>query len=246
MDIYQKKAINDMRFWQNKMQKPPSISSKATKGLQIRINRMIPEKMHQLITKAVKGMTRTVLFGAEITSSTNGSKLNFQETEFEVINKINFYRSSAATEGAITGFGGFVSGLIDFPLWMSLKIKMLFEIANLYGYNTNDFKERIFILYIFEITFSSQENRNILIDKISNWNLEEEQISDNIDDFDWRNFQIEYRDHLDMAKLMQLIPGLGAIVGAYINHKYTKKLGQFAMNAYRMRKLIDINKIAIT
>ena len=53
--------------------------------------------------------------------------------------------------------------------------------------------------------------------------------------FDWRSFQQEYRDFIDIAKLLQLIPGVGAAVGAYVNHKYTQKLGQTAINAYRLR-----------
>jgi len=35
--------------------------------------------------------------------------------------------------------------------------------------------------------------------------------------------------------LLQLVPGIGAVVGAYVNHKLTEKLGEFAMHAYRMR-----------
>ena len=60
---------------------------------------------------------------------------------------------------------------------------------------------------------------------------------EDIHDFDWRRFQLEYRDHIDLAKLLQLIPGFGALIGAYVNLKLTKKLGEFAMNAYRMRLL---------
>ena len=45
----------------------------------------------------------------------------------------------------------------------------------------------------------------------------------------------EYRDHIDLAKLLQLIPGIGAAVGALVNYKLTNRLGEFAMNAYRMR-----------
>jgi hypothetical protein len=33
------------------------------------------------------------------------------------------------------------------------------------------------------------------------------------------------------------MPGIGAVVGAYANHRLTEKLGRSAMNAYRMRLL---------
>lgn len=240
MTKYEKKIEKELNVWRKSMQEPPSLSNKATKEFQVRFNRMIPEKIHQLITKAVKGMTRAVLFGADFTTLISAEVKAIEDIEIDIKDRINFYCSSAAAEGAVTGFGGFVSGLADFPLWMTLKMKMLFEIASYYGYNTKDLTERIFILHVFEITFSSQLNRNKVYETISNWRNEKHKIPSNIDEFDWRKFQIEYRDHLDVAKLMQLIPGFGAVVGAYVNHKYTKRLGDFAMNAYRMRNFKEM------
>jgi hypothetical protein len=56
-----------------------------------------------------------------------------------------------------------------------------------------------------------------------------------MDEFDWRTFQLEYRDNIDLAKLFQLVPGVGALVGFYVNHRLTYKLGVNAMNCYRIR-----------
>ena len=70
---------------------------------------------------------------------------------------------------------------------------------------------------------------------MANWKEEQKLLPDDMNQFDWRNFQQEYRDYIDLAKLLQLIPGIGAVVGAYVNHQLTNKLGKFAMNAYRMR-----------
>ena len=56
-----------------------------------------------------------------------------------------------------------------------------------------------------------------------------------INQFDWRNFQQEYRDYIDLAKMAQLIPGIGAVVGVVVNYKLINQLGKTAMNAYRMR-----------
>jgi hypothetical protein len=60
-------------------------------------------------------------------------------------------------------------------------------------------------------------------------------LPDDINQFDWRNFQLEYRDYIDLAKMAQLVPGIGAVVGVVVNYKLVKKLGLTAMNAYRMR-----------
>ena len=114
-------------------------------------------------------------------------------------------------------------------------LKLLHEIASLYGYDVKEYKERIFILHIFQLTFSSQGRRNEVFRTVENWNAEEHLLPENINEFDWRTFQLEYRDYIDLAKLLQLVPGIGAPIGALVNHRLTKKLGTTAMNAFRMR-----------
>lgn len=217
------------------MRKKPTIWNRATKEVQKKVNTIIPEKVHRIITKAIKEMTRTVILGSGFTTRNRKETPSLEAVEQKVQERINFYSSSAAVEGAATGFGGFLLSLADFPLWLTLKMKMLFEIASRYGYDTKDYKERLFILHIFQLTFSSQQRRNEVFDTMENWELVKDQLPDDMNTFDWRTFQLEYRDYIDLAKLMQLIPGVGAIAGALVNHKLTNKLGKNAMNAYRLR-----------
>jgi len=58
-----------------------------------------------------------------------------------------------------------------------------------------------------------------------------------LDLIDWQSFQQEYRDTIDLAKLLQFLPGFGAVVGAVANYRFLDELGRTAMNAYRMRLL---------
>ena len=67
------------------------------------------------------------------------------------------------------------------------------------------------------------------------WNNKIQQLPKDINQFDWRNFQQEYRDYIDIAKMAQLLPVVGAPIGAVVNYSLIKKLGETAMNAYRMR-----------
>lgn len=228
-------AQREMDEWQFAMQRKPHFSHVAVRGVQRRINNLVPEKVHQVITKAIEGLTRTVLVGAKFTTRVPNHISTFDEKERRALDRINFYCSSAAAEGAITGFGGFVSGLADFPLWLSLKMKMLFEIAASYGFDTSDYKERMFILHVFQLAFSSQKRRNELFEIVKDWESQKGKLPKTLDDFDWKTFQLEYRDHIDLAKLLQLIPGVGALVGAVVNHRLTHRLGNTAINAYRMR-----------
>ena len=237
MEPYERLILRELNRWEKAMVRKPSLISKARKGVQSRINKIIPEKVHKVITEGVKQMTRTVILGAKFTTSKPQSSDSLEILEAGIKERIKFYRSAAAAEGAVTGFGGFLTGLADFPLWLSIKMKMLFEIASRYGFDVKDYKERIYILHIFQLTFSSQQHRNQVFKIIADWENQRAILPDDINKFDWRTFQLEYRDYIDLVKLFQLIPGLGAAVGLIVNHRLTDKLGKYAINAYRMRVL---------
>jgi hypothetical protein len=136
-------------------------------------------------------------------------------------------------EGAGTGAGGILLGLADFPLLLTIKMKFLFDIASIYGFNTSEYEERVFILYVFQLAFSSDETRKNTLIEIENWEDKKQALVE----MDWRQFQQEYRDYIDFAKILQLVPGIGAFVGAYANNNLLKHLGETSMNAYRLRIL---------
>lgn len=229
-----KKALKELEVWQGDMLKQPSSMNQLAKNLQNKINSFIPERIHQLVTSAIKYMVKATLIGSAVTQFKSEKFPTLEETEKAVKEKVKYYVSAAAWEGGFTGAGGFLLSLVDFPWWMSIKIKMLFEIASLYGFDTKLHSERIYILYIFQLAFSSHEHQRKMYMKIENWEKESASLGD-VDDFDWRSFQQEYRDNIDMAKLAQMLPLVGAPVGFIVNYRLTKKLARTAMNAYRMR-----------
>lgn len=111
----------------------------------------------------------------------------------------------------------------------------MFEIAALYGFDINDFTERVYLLHIFELAFSGDSHRKNVYLKMADWAEKREKLPKDIGRFDWRNFQQEYRDYIDLAKMAQMVPLIGAPVGLIVNYQLIKKLGITAMNAYRMR-----------
>jgi uncharacterized protein (DUF697 family) len=243
MNAYEKDVYIDLSIWKKKMRRSPSLINRMSKGLQNKVNKIIPEKVHAVISNAIQHMTRLVLTGSRFTTPKPLLGADLKIRELEIKKKIKVYRNTATAEGAITGAGGLLLGLADFPLWLTVKMKMLFEIAALYGRNVNDFRERLYILYIFQLAFSSHANRKKTFELMEHWN-DSDKIPASINEVDWRTFQQEYRDYIDLAKLFQLIPGIGAAVGAYVNHKHTERLGNFAMQAYRMR--MESKKLKIT
>lgn len=235
MSDYETQALEELRRWQDDMQRGPGLWNRATSGVQRKLNSYIPEKIHTSITAVIKQMTRGVLSGSNFTASAPLLEGSLEEREARVREKVDRYRKTAAAEGGITGAGGILLGLADFPLLLSIKLKLLFEIAALYGFSGEDYRERLYLLHIFQLAFSSDAHRADVYQRMQRWQERSAQLPPSIDDFDWRKFQQEYRDYIDLAKLAQLVPVIGAPVGVIVNNRLLKKLGVTAMNAYRMR-----------
>lgn len=238
---YEIQVRSELTAWKKKMQRRPSILSNLSKKVQGKINSWIPEKVHKAITVTLKQLIRGVLFGAKYTTGEPQLFIDFEEQEAAIGKKIENYRNTAAVEGGITGAGGILLGLADFPILIGIKLKLLFEVGNLYGFDMTDYKERVYLLHIFELAFSSDEHRKSVYLKMIDWETKKQNLPDDINKFDWRNFQQEYRDYIDLAKMAQLVPVIGAPVGVIVNYRLVKKLGMTAMNAYRMR-LVDNGK----
>jgi hypothetical protein len=239
MNNYQRQVLAELKTWQKQMLRRPSFFNMLSKKTQDKINSWIPEKVHKAVTTAIKQMIRGVLFGAKYTTADPIRNLELQAREIRIEERIKFYRTTAAVEGGITGAGGILLGLADFPLLIGIKIKLLFDIASLYGFDVDDYKERVYLLHIFELAFSSHAHRKTIYLKMVGWDKKSKDLPTDINQFDWRHFQQEYRDYIDLAKMAQLIPVIGAPVGILVNYRLIRKLGYTAMNAYRMRLIDD-------
>jgi hypothetical protein len=232
---YNNHVAKELEAWQKDMQRSPSLFNRFSKKVQVKINSYIPEKVHEAITSAIKQMIRGVLFGVKTVTAAPEKINSLEITENVIKEKIEWYKKTAAAEGGITGAGGILLSFADFPILIGIKIKMLFDIAATYGFDVRDYRERVYILHIFQLAFSSHEHRKNVYLKMVDWKTRAKELPEDINEFDWRNFQQEYRDYIDLAKLAQLIPVIGAAVGLVVNYRLLKKLGTTAMNAYRMR-----------
>lgn len=234
---YTKEVEQQLHFWKHRITRKSGIISRTSKNVQNKINGLIPEKFHQVMTESIKNMVKATLVGSNMTTKKRlPFELSLYERDELLKEKLSTFRKTAVIEGAGTGAGGILLGLADFPLLLSIKMKFLFEAAAIYGFDTNDYEERLFILHIFLLAFSSEKKRKDVLYIIENWERQKHEIAD----MDWREFQQEYRDHIDLVKMFQLLPGIGAVVGAFANYKLLDQLGETAMNSYRLRFLRDI------
>jgi hypothetical protein len=234
---YEAQARAEMAAWRAKVMKGPGILDHAARGVQGRINRIIPEKVHQVITVVIEKMTRAIMSGSDYVAPAPLEGETLSAREAKVRDRLGYYRAAAAAEGGVAGAGGFLLAAADFPVLIVIKIKLLFDIAALYGHRGEDVRERLYILSIFQLAFSSPWHRNDVFEAMQGWDAREGERS--YDGFDWRSFQQQYRDYIDLAKLAQLLPVIGAPVGAVVNYGLLDRLGKTAMNAYRMRWFAD-------
>ena len=235
MNTYEESALKELLSWKEKMKKKPSFSSGITKGIQNKINTIIPIKIQNVINSSIENMARLVLSGSEYTSKQPLTNTSLEQREVLAKKSIDFYRNAATASGAGTGASGLLVGLTDFPILLSLKVKFLFEIASIYGFDVRDYKERLYILYVFQLAFSSDKRRLEIYEQVSNWDKYVKTLPTDINSFDWRTFQREYRDYIDLAKMLQLVPGIGLVVGGYANYKLMTKLYDTSLNSYRLR-----------
>jgi len=232
---YDRRARLEVERWRAQMLRQPGMLSWATGRIQAKVNSFIPEKAHAAITTVIKEMTQAVLTGSEFVAPTPLLASPLAAREKLVAQKIEAYRTTAAVEGGIAGAGGFMLALADFPALLGIKLKMLFDIAALYGHSGSDFRERLYLLHVFQLAFSSQQHRRKVFLEVDRWQEQFAHLPGSLADFDWRTYQQEYRNYIDLAKLVQLIPVVGAPVGAVVNYHLIKQLGETARNAYRLR-----------
>ncbi|WP_243526325.1 EcsC family protein [Bacillus pseudomycoides] len=232
MTEYEKKVIKELQQWKHTIIKNSSMVTRFSKKVQTKVQQLIPEKVQNVLTETIKKMVQGISAGSHfIKPKLKETDWSLQRRDEEVLKKMDEYKKIAAAEGAGTGAGGILLGLADFPLLLSIKIKFLFDAATMYGFDTSKEEERLFILHVFQLAFSSDDHRKEIWKAIETWDTEKE------NHMDWEKFQQEYRDYIDLAKMLQLMPIIGAPVGAYANYQLLQRLGEVTMNCYRLRLL---------
>jgi hypothetical protein len=239
---YEAMAREELAAWLARMAKGPSLLDRASRGVQGQINRVIPEKVHAAVTAVIEKMTRVIVAGSDLTTAKPLAGATLSAREEEVRRRIGAYRAAAAAEGGVAGAGGFALALAEFPTLIATKIKLLFDVAALYGHDGAKLSERLYVLSIFQLAFSGADHRRDVLAGMADWTGKTHPTT--LDGVDWRRFQQEYRDYIDLAKLAQMIPLIGAPVGAVVNYRLLDKLGETAIEAYRMRWFAELGRSA--
>lgn len=174
--------------------------------------------------------------------------LPIEVTDAIAQNYIRSNRMISALEGGGLGLGGAAMIAADIPALMTINFRMISQIANSFGYNTLTGKDRIFLLQILSMAGAEAGDGR----KKALAGLQETARSRD------EELQLEggKPGHLTMVKLAQelaeklavrlahrklgqLIPLVGAGIGAGMNYHFTQENGRAALVAYRQRRLDD-------
>ncbi|MDL4842764.1 EcsC family protein [Aquibacillus rhizosphaerae] len=231
---YEQQVLSEAKHFERSMRKKSSIIQRSSKKLQTKINNKIPDKIHVIVTESIKKMIQLALTSSEYIRPVEISPDSTMEEKEKLVKaRLLQSKKTAMIEGAGTGAGGIWLGVADFPLLLSIKMKFIFDAGQIYGYDVTKYEERMYLLHVFLLAFSSDDKRKEVLQTLLDWDDSKNKFRE----VDWKTLQLEYRDSLDFVKMLQLIPGLGAIVGAVANRKLLQQLGDTTINMYRLRLL---------
>ena len=97
MEYYESKCLEELKMWQHQMQHNPSLINKISKALQDKINGIIPDKAHQVITVTIQKMVQACLdkFGTidilinNVGGSAAGGPVEMSEEVFDAQINVN-------------------------------------------------------------------------------------------------------------------------------------------------------------
>jgi len=230
---YETQVKKELAQWEKKMLKDTGIIEGFSREMQKKIDSYIPQKIHTSISKAMEIAIKSILGGINLIpvdkKMLSQARLKtLAQIDREVDAIISRYKKLAAATGAGTGAGGILSLAIDYPALISLELKMLQEIARAFGYDIREKQERIYLLKVFILTFSGDICRKrTYLEVINYWTSPS--------DVDWQELYREYKEKVEFKKMLQIIPGLGVLIGAWANYGLIDELGTTARNCYRLR-----------
>lgn len=224
-----------LQLWLKEQLKAPRLFDKMSNKVQDYTRNFIPSQIQDAIASAIEGFTKIVVSGSGFILPKLEEDIDLSIREKMAEGVIEKYRKLGMVSGAGTSAGGILTGLLDLPVLMSLKMRMIFEIGAIYGHDLKDPRERLYALLIFRMAFSSPLLKEEKVKALIHFETHSKNLESPLDAIDWQAFQLEYRDYIDLAKLMQFIPGIGIVIGATVNRKLLGHLGEAAMNGYRLR-----------
>ena len=100
---YEARVLAEAEAWRERQLRRPGLWDMATRATQDRINRIIPERVHQIVTSGVELTTRGIMTGADWTTARPLLHGSLRTREELIQTRVDFYRTTASVEGGDQG-----------------------------------------------------------------------------------------------------------------------------------------------
>lgn len=158
---------------------------------------------------------------------------------------IRSHRLISALEGGGLGLGGAAMIAADIPALMMINLRMLSQIAHSFGYNTLEGRDRLFLLQILSLASAGAgDGRRQALERLirtSRQGADDGAMTGKSGQLALVKLAQELGEKLALRlahrKLGQLVPIIGAGIGAGMNYHFTEENGRAALVAYRSRRL---------
>src|SRR5690606_29996404 len=156
------------------------------------------------------------------------------------------YKGAAGVEGATTGFVGAVGILPDVLALTTLNLKATAEYATHYGFDVRRPEERLFALQILSAASGATDiNKELALKPLTraSQGIAKQQALESASQYAITGSIKKLAEKLGItltrAKLAQILPVAGAVVGGSLNVLYTGKVCVTAQQIYRERFLVS-------
>lgn len=169
----------------------------------------------------------------------------------------NWNLSYAATEGGAAGTAGIFGLAADIPALFTIVIRLIQQVSVCYGYDPTKPEERDYVIHILrtgsagdvkaklEALMFLKQLETILL-KVSWKKMTAEFAAKQISQLSLlaavRQFAKTLGINLTKRKALQMVPLIGAIVGASFNATYANDIGRTAFMSYRRRWIAEHEK----
>lgn len=165
------------------------------------------------------------------------SKRHMKKMDRQTMLSTTINSSVAVLEGGVLGILGI--GLPDIPLFISVLIRTVNEIALNYGYNYDTVEEKTYLLYTISGALSKGEEQREYNQKIDilGADIDSNVVTDIALEEKIRETSDVLSDALLTTKFIQGIPIVG-VIGGVVNHSITNKVARYAKIKYKKRYLL--------
>ncbi len=256
-------GLEEIRRWE-KDQKDLWFWEKIGRLPFVLLDKFIPKKVHETLGKFLDELGNYIQTGGQYlinhrqtlyhVSKAAGIKKGSLSVEeiahlpISVLNQVaeetkERHKQVATMQGATTGFGGIFTLAIDIPALLGISLRVLQEMALIYGYQPCEKKERIFIVKCLQFASADYVGKKAVLKQLAKTDsgkVEREAASE----FQgWREVIFTYSDNYGWKKIFQLVPVIGIVFGAIINRSTIEEVAEAGMMLYRKRRLMEKLKI---